>query len=168
MPRTDHQQDQDAASTRGQVRILTIDGGGIRESIPRVLAELEHLADRRVHELFDLIVGTSTGAILALGLTRGGGDAPTPMSAAEIAEIYKERGPEIFPPGRLARAAKLPLGYRYDPEKLRGVADHFFEGRWLSECVGDVLIPQTPTSTDEDPDCSEVARPGLTKTATIG
>jgi patatin-like phospholipase/acyl hydrolase len=44
------------------MRVLAIDGGGIRGLIPAlVLAELERRAGRRVFELFDLIAGTSTG-----------------------------------------------------------------------------------------------------------
>ena len=54
-------------------RILSIDGGGIRGLIPaRVLAELEEEfqqkePDKKLYEHFDLICGTSTGAILAIG-----------------------------------------------------------------------------------------------------
>jgi patatin-like phospholipase/acyl hydrolase len=40
---------------------------------------------------FDLVAGTSTGGILALGLGAG-------KSAREIRDLYMHRGPEIFPP----------------------------------------------------------------------
>jgi patatin-like phospholipase/acyl hydrolase len=74
------------------VRVLAIDGGGIRGLIPAlVLAELERRAGRRVYELFDLIAGTSTGGILACALC-----APDPLPAEEVAAIYEEEGPEIF------------------------------------------------------------------------
>jgi patatin-like phospholipase/acyl hydrolase len=53
-----------------RVNILSIDGGGIRGIIPAVvLAEIERRTDRRACELFDLIAGTSTGGIIALGVT---------------------------------------------------------------------------------------------------
>ena len=55
------------------MRVLAIDGGGIRGVIPAVLlAELERRAKRPVAELFDLIAGTSTGGILAAALTVAG------------------------------------------------------------------------------------------------
>ena len=55
------------------VRILAIDGGGIRGMIPAiVLAEIERRTGRRAADMFDLIAGTSTGGILACGLTRPG------------------------------------------------------------------------------------------------
>src|SRR5215213_11927579 len=54
------------ATTVHGMRVLAIDGGGIRGLIPAlVLAELEDRAGRRVFEMFDLIAGTSTGGILA-------------------------------------------------------------------------------------------------------
>ncbi len=52
------------------VRVLAIDGGGIRGIIPAsVLVELERVSGRPIAEMFDIIAGTSTGGILALGLT---------------------------------------------------------------------------------------------------
>ena len=54
----------------GPFRVLAIDGGGIRGIIPAaVLAELERRLARAIADVFDLVVGTSTGGILALGLT---------------------------------------------------------------------------------------------------
>lgn len=50
-------------------RILFLDGGGVRGLIQiEVLEQLERETGRRVTELFDWIVGTSTGGIVALAL----------------------------------------------------------------------------------------------------
>src|SRR6056297_3402769 len=46
----------------------------LRHRRPRLRSELERRAGRPVHELFDLIVGTSTGALLGLGLTTPAAD----------------------------------------------------------------------------------------------
>jgi patatin-like phospholipase/acyl hydrolase len=74
------------------VRILAIDGGGIRGLIPAlVLAEIERRTGRRIAQLVDLIAGTSTGGILACALSR-----PDPLPAAEVAGLYDEEGPKIF------------------------------------------------------------------------
>ena len=55
------------------VRILAIDGGGIRGIIPAlILAEIEERTGQQACELFDFIAGTSTGAILALGAATPG------------------------------------------------------------------------------------------------
>jgi predicted acylesterase/phospholipase RssA len=74
------------------VKILAIDGGGIRGLIPAlVLSEIESRTGRRMADLVDLIAGTSTGGIIACALAK-----PSPMPAASIAAIYEEEGPEIF------------------------------------------------------------------------
>ena len=45
-------------------RVLSIDGGGIRGIIPAmVIAHIEKLMGKPAHELFDLMVGTSTGGV---------------------------------------------------------------------------------------------------------
>lgn len=53
----------------GGSRILTLDGGGIRGLVQiEILSEIERLTGRKITDLFDWIIGTSTGGILALGL----------------------------------------------------------------------------------------------------
>ena len=61
------------------VRVLTLDGGGIRGVIElaileQVVAELDRLygIEIPIRELFDLIMGTSTGGIISLGLALRG------------------------------------------------------------------------------------------------
>ena len=52
------------------MNVLAVDGGGIRGVIPGlVLAALEERTGKQTAELFDLIAGTSTGGIIALGVT---------------------------------------------------------------------------------------------------
>ncbi|WP_191908964.1 CBASS cGAMP-activated phospholipase [Larkinella humicola] len=77
-------------------RILSIDGGGIRGIIPaRILCELEsHLSHEKGEQVrfcdyFDLICGTSTGGIIAIGLALG-------MSASEILALYDTNAQKIF------------------------------------------------------------------------
>jgi patatin-like phospholipase/acyl hydrolase len=108
-------------------RLLSIDGGGIRGLIPAiVLAHIEKQTDRPICELFDAIAGTSTGGILALGLTKPGADLKT--RAQSLVELYQNRGREIFHEGFLRRAMyevldRLPVGA--DPnEHLFGLPRH--------------------------------------------
>ena len=98
------------------MKVLAIDGGGIRGLIPaRVLAEIERRCGRRAGELFDLVAGTSTGAIIACAITR-----PQPLAAERIARIYLDEGPDIFHRSLLKRitSAEGYLDERYDSDGL--------------------------------------------------
>ncbi|RAH96249.1 patatin [Acuticoccus sediminis] len=78
-------------------RILCIDGGGILGTCPAAfLAKLEDDLDAPIGRYFDLIAGTSTGGILAIGLALG-------LPAKELRDLYVERGPVIF--GQTGRTA---------------------------------------------------------------
>ncbi|QEC40239.1 CBASS cGAMP-activated phospholipase [Pseudobacter ginsenosidimutans] len=83
-------------SATKKFRILSIDGGGIRGLIPaKVLADLEQEIQREVpgaklYEYFDLICGTSTGAILAVAIALG-------VPAAKLVDFYHEHARAIFP-----------------------------------------------------------------------
>ena len=71
-------------------RILSIDGGGIKGTQPAAfLAQLEEDLDQPIGRYFDLIAGTSTGGILAIGLAMG-------ISAKSLLTLYETRGPTIF------------------------------------------------------------------------
>ena len=75
-------------------RILCLDGGGIRGAYSAAaLAYWEKAAPRPIVEHFDLIAGTSTGGLLAIGLGLG-------LTASDMLTFYREKGPEIFPSDR--------------------------------------------------------------------
>ena len=60
--------EDDAAASR-PIFVLSIDGGGVKGLIPALLLhEIEQRCGFPTHELFDMIGGTSTGGLIALGL----------------------------------------------------------------------------------------------------
>lgn len=76
-------------------RILALDGGGIKGVFTAsVLATLEESLGVSVVDHFDMIAGTSTGGILAVGLGMG-------LSTQQLLGFYRDRGPVIFPVTRL-------------------------------------------------------------------
>ncbi len=89
---------------RPKYKILSIDGGGIRGIIPALLlAENERRTQKPIFSLFDLITGTSSGGILALGLTkpRLSSDVSDNLPVAEytaedLLQLFLEYGVEIF------------------------------------------------------------------------
>jgi uncharacterized protein len=97
-------------------RILALDGGGIKGAFSAaVLASFEKLLGGSIADHFDLIAGTSTGGILALGLACG-------LSAGEMLSFYRERGPVIFPMmrvhDRLYRATRHYIGVKFSQQQL--------------------------------------------------
>ena len=124
-------------------RILSIDGGGIRGLIPAlVLAELEQQTGRPVADCFDLIAGTSTGGILALGLTLPGAGGRPKYQALELADLYLKEGPRIFDES-LGRRLTNPMGLRiakYPPSGIEGVLQDYFGETRLKEALTEVLV----------------------------
>lgn len=128
-------------------KILSIDGGGIRGIIPAIiLDEIENrTGERRVFDLFDLIAGTSTGGILALGLTRPDPEAEgqPKYTAAELVELYQKEGQYIFDRS-LRRKIESIWGWideKYSSRGIEEVLRRYFENTRLSEALKPVLIP---------------------------
>lgn len=103
--------------TSGPKRILALDGGGLRGIFSLgILSHIEELLGERhgdaegfrLCHYFDLIAGTSTGAIIAAGLAKG-------MRVQEIVDQYVTLGESVFERGWFRRGI---LRARYDDEKL--------------------------------------------------
>lgn len=131
-------------------RILSIDGGGIRGVIPaRVLGELERRLAKKgktkpLYTCFDLIAGTSTGGIIALGLTtpNKAGTAPV-ATASELEKLYVEKGIEIFPRGlwqSLRSKASRVAWPTYSPKPLEGILADLLGDQRLSQSLGRVMV----------------------------
>lgn len=118
-------------------RILSIDGGGIRGIIPAmVLEEIERCTGKPVAELFDVVAGTSTGGIIALGLA-----CPAPQySAAELVNFYVQDGPKVFAHECLGRLRQL-FWPKYGVKELEAVLHRYFGEVRLREARVDVLVP---------------------------
>jgi predicted acylesterase/phospholipase RssA len=120
------------------MRILSIDGGGIRGLIPaRVLEEIERRCGRPISAMFDLVAGTSTGAIIACALTR-----PQPLAAERIARIYLEEGPEIFSRSLIKRITSVEgyLDERYESKGLLTSLNRHLGGARLADAKPAILL----------------------------
>ncbi|CAG8485104.1 1310_t:CDS:2 [Racocetra fulgida] len=103
--------DTELEDTRDTRFILSIDGGGFRGIIPAViLNEIEQRVTERIKndhpdidvdircaDLFEIISGTSTGSILALGLSLPDKNKRPKFDANYIVDFYKEHGYDVFP-----------------------------------------------------------------------
>ena len=125
------------------MRVLAIDGGGIRGVIPAVLlGELERRAKKPISELFDLIAGTSTGGILAAALTVPGGDGRPRLTAEQVEQSYALLGPRVFHRSlrkRITSADGL-IDERYDNDGLRAALDEQLGESLLSQTLTDVVL----------------------------
>jgi len=121
-------------------KILSIDGGGIRGLIPAVVLDrIEQRTSRPIAELFDVIAGTSTGGILALGLTCAGEDGRPRYNAADLAELYINEGSTIFPHEIFAKERQL-VGPKYPARgRERVLSDKLGDAR-LKDALTDVII----------------------------
>ena len=126
-------------SNRGSIKVLAIDGGGIRGIIPAtILSEIQRRLGVNLWEAFDLIAGTSTGGIIALGIgTRCKGDGP--YSPDELSELYLQNGPAIFKKN-LWTGAKQILGPKYSPAALETALSQFFGDTEFQAALTPLLI----------------------------
>jgi hypothetical protein len=133
-------------------RILCLDGGGIRGAFTAaVLDYWEKATGRKIAEHFDLIAGTSTGGILAIGLGLG-------MTAAQMLDFYVKEGGEIFPVeveiSRLRHSFRHWFGAKFDQSVLRGKLEAAYSGAPVDSSVLDnsrtrLVIPAYNTETDK-------------------
>lgn len=136
---------------QGVRRVLAIDGGGLKGALPAaLLAEIEERTGQRIVDQFDLIAGTSTGGIIALGLAMG-------LPAKEILEFYKTRGPGIFRQtsepeltlkgllratvGKVMTASRWLLRSKYESDELAAALTDVFGERLLGEAQTRLVIP---------------------------
>jgi uncharacterized protein len=117
------------------IRILSIDGGGIRGIIPAMFIQAL-LGGRKAQDAFHIIAGTSTGGIIACGLAK-----PDPVSLQGIIDLYVEHGGEIFKKG-VGELAHYIHGPRYKPTALENYLASELGSTYLSEVQNvELLVP---------------------------
>jgi len=127
-----------------KLKILSIDGGGIRGIVPaKILAEIEKRTGKRICTLFNLIAGTSTGGILAAGLALPKPNTKEPKyTAADLINIYRERGGEIFYEPFLEKVMKLDDISRpkYSSDGRDKVLKEYFGNTPLEDALTEVFV----------------------------
>lgn len=113
---------------------IAIDGGGIRGLIvARALSILEDKLGLPIHSITRLAAGTSTGSIIAAGISAG-------MTAHELDELYITLGPQVFP--KTWRKLLFPLTrYKYPDEPLHT----FLKAAFGEKTMGDYWIARPAT-----------------------
>ena len=117
-----------------RTQVLSLDGGGMKGLYSaELLAQIESDYGIRVDEHFDLIVGTSTGALIACGLALG-------HRPRELVQFYREKGKILFPNSPWKR---IPHFFRskHNPEPLRLALHEVFGDNRLGDCQRRLVIP---------------------------
>ena len=125
------------------MKILSIDGGGVRGLIPgAVIVEIEKRMGKPISQLFDLLSGTSAGGHIALALATPGDDGKPRWSAQELAAYYREAYGRIFDNSgfKVLDALKGLTNERYSADGIDAALNEIFGEAKLSEALIEVLI----------------------------
>ena len=125
----------DPAAARSRFQVLSLDGGGIRGIFSAaLLAGLEKDLGRPILDHFDLVVGTSTGGLIAVGLGAG-------MVPEEIVDLYVAERETIFPGPRRLRSVRQLVRPKYRANGLHALLRQVFGSRLLAESRVPLVIP---------------------------
>ncbi len=129
---------------------MCIDGGGLKGIIPlQFIRYVESITEEPIHKSFDLIAGTSTGAILTCALAYRKHKTIYPeereYSLDRIEKIYYENGELIFPypyhpMQELGLESKNIFRPRFQPKYLESVLDNFLGEQRISSCLKSIFI----------------------------
>lgn len=142
---------QSPAKQFSKIRMLSIDGGGIRGIIPATIfvyveEEIRRLTgdkDAKIGEYFDMIAGTSTGGILAcLYLApETPGKPKAKYNAAQALSLYREHGRKIFAKAFWDNVTNFTLwNEKFRADNLQKLLDEYFADTRVSELIRPCLI----------------------------
>ncbi|MGH7687514.1 MAG: CBASS cGAMP-activated phospholipase [Candidatus Dormibacteria bacterium] len=130
-----------ANEVRHRFQVLALDGGGVRGLFSAaILARLEEDLHTRLLDHFDLVVGTSTGGLTAVGLGAG-------MSPQDIVNLYTEMGTTVFPWRPVGGVRRL-LRSKYSPEPLRAALEQHLGDMRLEQSSVNLLVTAYDLTSD--------------------
>ena len=126
-------------------KILSIDGGGIRGILPgQILVVLEEKLKAktgndgaRIVDFFDMVAGTSTGAILSAAYVCPDGNGKVKFTAQEALNFYLDEGDDIFDVGFWQKLTSMGglTDEKFSAKELERVLDNAFGETKLSELL---------------------------------
>ncbi|AIL13679.1 hypothetical protein IM40_09610 (plasmid) [Candidatus Paracaedimonas acanthamoebae] len=136
------------------MKILAIDGGGVRGIIPaKILENLEARLKKKKHlsECFDIMAGTSTGGIIALMLSKPNASGYPRYRANFIAQLYKTLGENIFDQSIFHFIFSLNgwLDEKYLQENLEKFLYLYLGDTQIKDSLTNVIIPAYDVNTHQ-------------------
>jgi len=121
------------------VNLLSIDGGGIRGLIPLHILNILNIPFR-LREEFNAFAGTSTGAIIAAGLSLAGPDPSKNLGFKydidDLIYLYEANAKQIF-----NQKSYGWLMSKYQKFGIEEVLERYFKGDKLENCKKPLVIP---------------------------
>ncbi len=132
-----------------KIKILSVDGGGIRGIIPgTILAQLEKIlqrldkSNRKIGDYFDMIAGTSTGGILSCIYLMPDANGKAKYSAQDAVDLYINNGHTIFDRTTAQKLTSIGgvLHQKYSQDALYNLLTTYFGDETLDKCIKPSLI----------------------------
>jgi len=124
-------------------QVLSLDGGGARGLFAAaVLAAVERDLNIKLVDHFDLIAGTSTGGIIAIGLGLG-------LTPREMVEFYVKHSPQVFRNRLYTRSFQQWIYRKYSAHPLESALKEMFGERPFGESTKRLVIPSYDLGTDD-------------------
>ncbi len=127
--------------------VLSIDGGGTRGIIPAtILSTLQNRLDEDLIRYFDVTAGTSTGALIALGLNVPKNTDDTfsrpKFGVHDIVAAYEQQSPQIFS-NQMQNYGSFNGLFRpkYSRDNLKTFMENFFQDTPFSHSITHAVIP---------------------------
>ncbi|MCA9507359.1 MAG: patatin-like phospholipase family protein [Myxococcales bacterium] len=125
------------------IRVLSLDGGGIRGILEVMsLTEIEDEIGKPINQIFDVMVGSSTGGLIALALSIGDEQGKAFYSARSLLEFYTKMGREVF---HSTVSHKLSTGFglwgpKYQSAVLKEHLERVLGDTMMSQALVPVII----------------------------
>jgi patatin-like phospholipase/acyl hydrolase len=131
-------------NSKKYVFVLSVDGGGVKGLIPaKILQYIEQQTGKKISDMFDIFVGTSTGGLIALFLNKPTETGKAAYTASELVQMYRELSSSIFShPNylRKLRGTKGVLTSKYSAKPYEQLLKRYFGNVSMGQSINPVLV----------------------------
>jgi patatin-like phospholipase/acyl hydrolase len=125
------------------ITILSIDGGGTKGIIPAILlSQFEHATAKKTAQLFDFMVGVSTGSLVVSLLATPNAEGTSHYTADEIVKLFEEKSPDVFAASFMHKFKTISglIGPRFESGGMERLSQLYFRETTMSQLLSHVAI----------------------------